>query len=122
MPGVLILDDREDNLFSMAAILAREPYPVHTESNPNNLMNQLTALQPSLLVLDLILPGNFNGLDLAEQIRQTTPAEQMPIIAVTAGSETYTRQMALEAGCDSYLAKPFNVREFRDEVNRLLPE
>ncbi|MEL6150111.1 MAG: response regulator [Chloroflexota bacterium] len=120
MSGVLILDDREDNLLSMQAILAREPYPVAIESDPNNLFSQITAHEPEVLVLDLRLPGGTSGIDLARLIRQTIPSTVMRILAVTAAPEMYTDRMAIEAGCDSYFSKPFGIRDFRDEVNRLL--
>ncbi len=76
--------------------------------------------RPSLLLLDIMLPGG-DGLDLCRQIRQSgAPLAAMPIVFVTAKTAEADRITGLEAGADDYITKPFSPRELLARIKVVL--
>jgi two-component system OmpR family response regulator len=80
------------------------------------MMQTLEGARISLVVLDLMLPGE-GGLSLCRRVRA---ASTMPIVMLTAVSEETERIVGLEMGADDYLAKPFNPRELLARVRAVL--
>ena len=74
---------------------------------------------PDLIVTDLAMPG-LSGLDLARRVRAGDRSQSTPIIAISASASTYTREEALAAGCDDFVAKPLRAEELLASVGRLL--
>lgn len=75
---------------------------------------------PDLIVLDLMLPGGMDGLDVCRQIRQDTTLAETPIIMLTARVELTDRLVGLELGADDYITKPFSPREVLARVKAVL--
>jgi two-component system cell cycle response regulator DivK len=67
--------------------------------------------KPDLILLDIQLP-DIPGMDAARQLKADEETRAIPLIAVTAFARSGDREKILASGCDDYLAKPFNVREF----------
>lgn len=78
------------------------------------------ARQPKyeLIILDLMLPGPYNGLDICRQLR--TEAISTPILMLTALGEVSDKVEGLTTGADDYLAKPFSIKELIARVGVLL--
>src|SRR3990172_7957621 len=72
--------------------------------------------QPSIVVLDLMLPGK-TGYDVCKELRQES---NVPIIMLTARDEDVDKIVGLELGADDYLTKPFNPRELVARVKAIL--
>jgi two-component system alkaline phosphatase synthesis response regulator PhoP len=77
------------------------------------------AARPSLLVLDLMLPG-LDGLDVTRALRHDPATQGLPIIMLTARVEETDRLVGLELGADDYLTKPFSPRELVARVRAVL--
>jgi two-component system alkaline phosphatase synthesis response regulator PhoP len=75
--------------------------------------------RPSLLVLDLMLPG-MDGLDVARALREEPATRALPIIMLTARVEEADRLIGLELGADDYITKPFSPRELVARVRAVL--
>jgi len=75
--------------------------------------------RPSLLVLDLMLPG-MDGLDVARALREDPATHLLPIIMLTARVEEADRLIGLELGADDYITKPFSPRELVARVRAVL--
>src|SRR4051794_41859589 len=73
--------------------------------------------QPSLVLLDVMLPGKTNGLDLCRWIRSSS---ELPVILLTARVEEADRIVGLELGADDYVTKPFSPRELATRVKTVL--
>jgi len=80
------------------------------------VMSSIAAAAPSLMVLDLMLPG-IDGVSLCRDIRKH---HQFPIIMVTARVEEIDRLLGFEVGADDYVCKPFSPKELVARVNALL--
>jgi CheY-like chemotaxis protein len=70
---------------------------------------------PEVILLDLKLPG-MNGVELARRLKQDPATASIPIVAVTAYAEQYSRADALQAGFDAYLQKPLDTHTLADRV------
>ena len=68
-----------------------------------------------VLLLDLDLPG-MSGLELARHLRRTEAHGSLPIIAISASVMKDERRKALDAGCDAFLEKPFDIQRLREVV------
>ena len=115
-PHLLVVDDdtRIRNLLSL--FLTEKGYRVTTAATAAEARRKLEALEFDLLVLDVMMPGE-SGIELTRSLRQT---REVPILMLTALSETDARIDGLEAGADDYLSKPFDPRELLLRVNNIL--
>src|SRR5260370_4081256 len=73
--------------------------------------------QPDLILLDLWLPGEIDGIEVCTQVRQWT---QVPIIVLSARTDEKQKVQALDLGADDYLTKPFNNEELLARVRACL--
>lgn len=115
-PHLLVVDDdtRIRNLLSL--FLSEKGYRVTTAATAAEARRKLEALEFDLLVLDVMMPGE-TGIELTRSLRQT---REVPILMLTALSETDARISGLEAGADDYLAKPFDPRELILRISNIL--
>lgn len=75
-----------------------------------------------LILLDLSLTGEEDGLDLARFIRQNQKYQGLPIIATTAHAFTTDFKNSIEAGCNEFLTKPFNQTHLKNLIHKVLPD
>ncbi len=113
---VLLVDD-EPNIVDLARMyLEREGYRVEAAFDGQQALNQAVALQPALIVLDIMLP-ELDGFDVCREIRLSS---DVPIIMLTARDDDIDKIVGLELGADDYLTKPFNPRELVARVKAIL--
>ncbi len=113
MATILIIEDEEDLLNGLEINMAREGYRVLKAANGEEGMSQALKEYPSLIILDVMLPG-MSGLDVCRELRVKGFAA--PIIMLTARAEETDRVVGLEIGADDYVTKPFGVRELLARV------
>lgn len=75
---------------------------------------------PALVLLDISLPGEMDGLDIVLRVKNELKEPHPWIIAVTASAMIGDREHFLSHGCDDYMSKPFSVRELLDKVSHVL--
>jgi two-component system, cell cycle response regulator DivK len=75
--------------------------------------------QPALILMDIQLPG-IDGITTLKQLRADPKTKTIPTIAITASAMSYNRQAMLAEGFDGYQSKPISVKEFLEEVRRVL--
>jgi two-component system, OmpR family, alkaline phosphatase synthesis response regulator PhoP len=116
---VLIVEDDED----IAALLAHaarkagcEPTVLHDGARA---LSRLLQDPPSLLLLDLMLPG-VDGLTLCRAVRAEPRTAAVPIIMITARGEEADRVTGLEVGADDYITKPFSTNELVARIKAVL--
>jgi two-component system, cell cycle response regulator DivK len=117
--SILIVDDNPDNLKLMLAILSPLGFELRTASDGSDALTMLETFEPSLLLLDLQLPG-LDGLSVARRIKADPDRWRIPIVAVTAYAMKGDEKKARDAGCDGYLTKPVDKRALRTLVTGLL--
>ena len=114
---VLVVEDNPDNMLLIQDVLQALNYTVIEAWDGESGVDAAKAEKPSLILMDLSLP-RMDGWTAAKQIKDDPELAHIPIIARTAHAMVGDRERALEAGCDDYLAKPINLREFREKIKR----
>lgn len=121
MQRILIIEDDADIAESLVYNFKREGFnPIVAESGEKGLRLALDEKQsPSLIVLDLMLPG-MSGIELCRRLRKETATEKTPIIMLTAKAAEIDKIAGLEMGADDYMVKPFSVKELVARVRAVL--
>jgi two-component system, OmpR family, phosphate regulon response regulator OmpR len=107
-PHILIVDDDTRIRTLLTEYLCRHGYRVTSASTAEEARRKIDGLEFDLLILDVMMPGE-SGISLARGLRGDS--REVPILMLTAKSETDHRIEGLEAGADDYLPKPFDPRE-----------
>src|SRR5688572_10376025 len=109
---ILIVEDDADIAEGLNYNLKREGFRVLVaESGEKGLRMALNEKhRPSLVLLDLMLPG-MTGLELCRRLRREALTEKTPIVMLTAKAAEGEKIMGLDAGADDYIVKPFSIKE-----------
>jgi DNA-binding response OmpR family regulator len=113
---VLVVDDEPIVRDVVARYLERDGYKALKAATGEEAQGLLEHESPSLVVLDVMLPG-ISGLELCRWIRSRS---DLPIVMLTALGEETDRIVGLELGADDYLTKPFSPRELAVRVRNLI--
>ena len=117
---VLYIEDNPANLKLVSQILAHiSQVRLITAHTPELGIELALTYQPSLILLDINLPG-MDGYQVLKIIRSDPTLNQTPVVAVTANAMPRDIERGIEAGFADYLTKPLNVARFVDTVNRFL--
>jgi class 3 adenylate cyclase len=118
-PRILAVDDIENNLEILRVRLEAEGYEVVTASDGEQALVKMRDLEPDLVLLDIMMP-KLDGIAVLKQFKQETANRFVPVILVTAKSDTRDVVVGLEAGGDEYLTKPFEQAALIARVRSLL--
>jgi CheY-like chemotaxis protein len=116
---ILIVDDNESNLRLMQAILDSEGYPVKSAMNAEEALGLLQTWQPSLILMDIQLPG-IDGLELTRRLKRDPRYRRIVIVALTAYAMKGDEDKARDAGCDGYITKPIDTRRLPGVIDEHL--
>ena len=118
---ILIVEDDPDIAESVQYNLGREGFKTQVaESGEKGLRLALeSGPPPSLIVLDLMLPG-MSGMDLCRRLRREPLTEKTPIIILTAKASEADKLQGLQLGADDYVIKPFSVKELVARIRAVL--
>ncbi len=113
---ILIIEDDAGIASLMRLELTHEGYAVTTAASGTEGLELFTQQHPDLILLDIMLPG-LSGLEVLRRIRKTAA---IPVILVTARSETADTVAGLDAGADDYITKPFEIEELLARIRSML--
>ena len=105
---ILIIDDVAANREVLKSMLIPLDFQIFEAANGEEGLDLTETHSPDIILLDLFMPG-MNGFKVAQRIRRKEREHQPRIIAISAGAFDETRQQSLSAGCDDFLAKPFQI-------------
>jgi DNA-binding response OmpR family regulator len=114
--SVLVVEDEASIASFVSLYLKNAGYEVRTAANGAEALASVQKEQPSLIVLDLMLP-DIDGIEICRRIRQKS---EIPILMLTARDEDVDKIIGLEVGADDYMTKPFNPRELVARVKSIL--
>lgn len=114
-PLLYVADDEPVNLRVLESFLRLEGYRVRTVSDGPETLALVEQEKPELLLLDIMMPG-MSGYQVCNELRQTFDHAELPIIMLTALSQTEDRVRGFEAGANDYLSKPFNKQELAARI------
>jgi DNA-binding response OmpR family regulator len=117
MSTILVVDDEPLVLDVVARYLERDGHRVVTAVDADDALRAIEREEPSLVLLDVMLPGKTDGLDVCRWIRSSS---ELPVILLTARTDEADRIVGLELGADDYVTKPFSPRELASRVKTVL--
>ena len=115
-PGILIVEDDKKIVPTLKLYLERDGYEVDVAYDGANALKKARAKQPSLIILDLMLP-QINGFDVCRILRSES---NVYIIMLTARRTEQDKLHGLDLGADDYVTKPFSPRELVARVRAVL--
>ncbi|MDH3533653.1 MAG: response regulator [Gammaproteobacteria bacterium] len=119
-PRVLIVDDHADLRKLISLSLGSGNYDLVEAMDGQGALDVCERQPPDLVLLDLMLPGDFDGIEVCRRIRENSRLAHTRIVLLTAADQAAQRERAQEAGVDRYIPKPFSPRQLRELVESLL--
>jgi two-component system response regulator CpxR len=117
MDTILVIDDDRDLCDLLGEYLRPEGFEVKTAYDGEKGLEKALTGTYSIVILDVMLPGRYDGYGVLKQIRSRA---SMPVLMLTARGDDVDRIAGLEMGADDYLAKPFNPRELLARIRAIL--
>jgi two-component system response regulator MprA len=120
-PLVLVVDDMPETRRLMRRVLERDNVRVVEAGTGEEALEQIESERPDAVVLDLRLPG-ISGQEVARRVRSHADRAiaWTPLLACSASVQPEVRRDALDAGCDDFEPKPFDVRSFAARIRDLI--
>jgi len=112
---LLVIDDQEENLRILGAILTMMGYDLIPAFDGKQALQRLSARLPDLILLDIVLP-DIDGVALCRKIKENPAWHEIPIIFVSASDDKNLVVQALETGGVDYITKPYNKAELISRV------
>ncbi|MEO0072094.1 MAG: response regulator [candidate division WOR-3 bacterium] len=116
---IAIVEDEADIVEVITYHLEKEKFKVESFYNGESFLEYLKDHQPSLVILDLMLPG-IDGIELCKILKADPKTRAIPIIMVTAKGAESDRILGLELGADDYVVKPFSPKELIARIKAVL--
>jgi DNA-binding response OmpR family regulator len=115
---VLVVEDNEADSTLFRILLELSGHTVEIARTAKSAILAIRECTPDIVLLDLSLP-DASGLTLVRRLRTEPAIQLIPILAVSAYTERFPRNLHLDAGCDAYLAKPCDTRTLVRQVEEL---
>ncbi|MBQ9342656.1 MAG: response regulator transcription factor [Clostridia bacterium] len=115
-PVIMIVDDDPNIVQLIRLYLTRDGYDAVSYGRGDEALAAFKQDPPSLLILDIMLPG-MDGWSVCREVRKIS---QIPIIMLTAKDDTFDKVLGLELGADDYMTKPFDGKELLARVKAVL--
>lgn len=119
MITVLYVEDNKENRLLVRRVLEAEGYTVIEAESAAQALERLESGVPNLILMDINMP-EIDGYTLTTRLRQNPKMRGVPIIAMTANVMRGDRERTMEAGCDGYIQKPFDVDTLGQQLKQFL--
>lgn len=116
---IVVIEDERDILEVIEYNLAREGFEVQSSRDGEAGLAQVRADAPSLVILDLMLPG-IDGVEICRRLKADATTRTIPILMLSAKGEESDIVLGLGVGADDYVTKPFSPRELVARVRAVL--
>ncbi len=117
---LLLVDDEPDLRESLAIRLKASGYRVVTASDGLEALKTARLLSPDLILLDVMLP-RMDGYKVARLLKFDQRYSRIPILILSARGQDLDKELAVSAGADDYLVKPFSSADLLARIEKLLP-
>jgi two-component system cell cycle response regulator DivK len=116
---ILIVEDNEKNRKLARDVLQVKGYQTIESETAEEGLKLAAEKAPALILMDIQLPG-IDGITALKRLRSDPKTKSISVIAITASAMTHNRQTLLAEGFDGYQTKPITLKDFLDEVRRVL--
>jgi CheY-like chemotaxis protein len=118
-PLVLVVDDSNTNVVLLEAILNDKGYEIETALNAKEAFAIMEAKIPDLILLDLLMP-KINGYDFLQQVKGNERTKDIPVIIVSAVTETENIRKTIDMGAVDFIKKPIDIQDLIEKVSKTL--
>ena len=116
---VLVVEDEDNIALALDFLMTREGYDHSRVADGAEALPRIRATHPDLVLLDVMLPG-ASGYEICQGVRLDPNLADVKILMMTARGSSIERRKGLAIGADGFITKPFELKEFRAGVRRLL--
>jgi DNA-binding response OmpR family regulator len=114
---VLVIEDNEDILLLFKTMLAHKNFLVLGKDNADEIESVVAGFSPNVILLDMLLSGQRNGLEICKQLKEKPSTQNIPIIIVSAHPGI---EKSIEAGADFFIAKPFAMKDLLETIAKAI--
>lgn len=116
---ILVVEDHAEIRKLIHMTLEFDYYEIYEAANAAEAIDAMRSLHPQVILLDIMMPGGMNGLDLCRLIKSDPSFGSPQVVMLTARGRSQDIQEGLDAGADVYLVKPFTARQLTVSVDSL---
>jgi DNA-binding response OmpR family regulator len=118
-PRILVVEDEDNIAVALDYLMTRDGYDHDRVANGADALPRIRETHPDLVLLDVMLP-EVSGYEICEGIRTDPSLADVKVLMMTARGSVIERRKGLALGADGFISKPFELKDLRDEVRRLL--
>ncbi len=122
MSKILVCEDQDSIRKMIQALVSARGHSVISARNGAEALELATKDPPDLALLDLTMPGEFDGFEVCRRLRSLESTQKIPIIIVTALDDDESRKAATAAGATAYFTKPFSPIGLLGQIQQHLAE
>jgi DNA-binding response OmpR family regulator len=105
---ILVLEDEDSIRRMISALVQARGFEVIGVANGVKAVDEALTRAPDVAILDLMVPGAFDGFEVCRRLRQNAQTAKIPIIIISALDDPESRRKAADAGASTYFVKPFS--------------
>ena len=116
---ILVVEDEDNIAIALDFLLGREGYAHERLATGGGAVERIRELKPDLVLLDIMLP-EVSGYEICQQVREDAALSGVRILMMTARGSAVERRKGMAMGADGFISKPFDLKELRTELRRIL--
>ena len=116
---ILVVEDQDSIRRMIEALVQARGYDVTAVASGTKALDVAFVNPPNLVLLDLSLPGQYDGFEVCRRLRADPGTKDVPVVIISALDDQDSRNRATEAGATSYYTKPFSPIALLKEIERL---
>jgi len=120
MKKILIVDDHPEVVELVSVTLEIGPYKILTAKNGKEALEMAKKELPELILLDIQMPGNLDGLDVCRELKSKEATKGIHIVMLTAKGQDWDKEAGQDAGTDDYFVKPFSPLDLMNKVEEIM--
>ncbi len=117
---ILVIEDQPEIRKLICMTMDYDGFEVHEADNGDSGLKMIKALRPSVVLLDVMMPGLLDGFQVCERVRADPEIAATPIVILSARCQQSDIEAGQRAGCNHYLTKPFSPLQLIETVERLV--
>ncbi len=116
---ILVCEDQDSIRRMIEALVGARGYDVVAVSSGTKAIDVATTEPPDMVLLDLMLPGQYDGFEVCRRLRADPGTKEVPVLIISALDDADSRRKATDAGATAYYTKPFSPIALLKEIDRL---
>ena len=117
--NILVVEDQDAIRRMIEALVSARGHVVTAVPNGAKALEAATSATPDIVLLDLNLPGRYDGFEVCRRLRAEAATRDVPVVIISAMDDFESRNKAKEAGATAYFTKPFSPLALLKEVDAL---